>query len=109
MRTLKFMVDGQILIKDPSCDFSNLVPGSKDCVGVEVSFSSDWNGYTKAVEFTSALGKQFPPRILVGGRSCMVPAEALARRVFKVRIVGKKGDGKMMTNKVEVKQNGGKE
>ena len=108
MRTLKFIVDGQILKQDPSCNFENLVPGSAECVGIEVEFSSDWNGYSKVVEFTSALGKQYPPRILVGGRSCMVPSEALARRVFKIRIIGKQGDKKMQTNKFEVKQNGGK-
>lgn len=29
MRTLKFIVDEQIIRQDPNCDFSNLVPGSK--------------------------------------------------------------------------------
>lgn len=28
MRTLSFIVDKQIIRKDPECDFSNLVPGT---------------------------------------------------------------------------------
>lgn len=107
MRTLKFVIEDQILKPDPSCKFDNLVPGGKECVKLEFSFSSDWNGYAKAVEFTSALGKSFTPKLLVDGRACIVPTEALARRVFKVRVVGKKGETKIVTNKVAVKQNGG--
>ena len=28
MRTLSFIVDKQIITKDPECDFSNLIPGT---------------------------------------------------------------------------------
>lgn len=107
MRTLKFVVDGQIIKNDPDCDFSNLVPGGKECVKLEFSFSSNWNGYTRGVEFSSALGKKFPPKLLIDGKTCIVPTEALARRVFKVRVVGKKRNTTITTNKIEVKQNGG--
>jgi hypothetical protein len=108
LRTLKFIVKEQIIEQDPTCNFNGLVPGTDRYVKAEFSFSSDWNGYSKAVEFTSALGRPFPPRKLVDSKSCMIPAEALARRVFKVRVVGKKGEVYIQTNKVEVKQNGGK-
>lgn len=107
MRTLKFIVENQILKPDPGCDFSNLVPGGKECAKLEFSFSSDWNGYARGVEFSSALGKSFTPKALVDGRACIVPTEALARRVFKIRVVGKKGDTMITTNKLAVKQNGG--
>lgn len=108
MRTLKFIVDGQILKPDPSCGFKDLVPGSAECVKAEFSFSSDWNLYSKVIAFTSALGRQFPPQLLRDGRSCIIPKEALARRVFKVSVIGMNGDKKLTTNKVEVKQDGGK-
>ena len=107
MRTLKFVVDDQILKPDPSCNFNNLVPGGKECVKLEFSFSSNWNGYARGVEFSSALGKQYTPKVLVDGRSCIVPVDALARRVFKVRVVGKKKDETITTNKFAVKQSGG--
>lgn len=108
MRTLKFIVSSQIVAPDPDCDMSNLVPGGKECIKLEFIFSKDWNGYTKVVEFTSALGKEYTPKMLTDGRSCIVPAEALSRRVFKIRVIGKQGEKKMVTNKFAIKQNGGK-
>lgn len=107
MRILKFIVVGQIIKKDPDCDFNNLVPGSEEEVKAEFSFSKDWNNYARAIQFTSVMGKEYTPKLLTDRKSCMIPPEALARRVFKIRVVGKYGDKKLMTNKVEVKQNGG--
>ena len=107
MRTLKFIVDGQILKPDPNCDFTGLIPGSANYIKAEFSFSSDWNGFMKAVEFTSALGISFEPQLRADGKTCIVPVNALARRVFKIRVTGKQGKKKMTTNKVEVVQNGG--
>lgn len=28
MRTLSFIIDGQIIRKNPECDFNNLIPGT---------------------------------------------------------------------------------
>ena len=39
MRTLKFIVEGQIIKQDPNCDFSNLVPGTEGYLRAEFSFS----------------------------------------------------------------------
>ena len=39
MRTLKFIVDGQILRQDPTCDFSNIVPGTEGYLIAEFAFS----------------------------------------------------------------------
>ena len=39
MRTLKFIVEGQIIKQDPSCDFTNLVPGTEGYLRAEFSFS----------------------------------------------------------------------
>lgn len=108
MRTLKFIVDGQIIKQDPSCDFSGLVPGSKGYLQAEFSFSSEWSGYTKVAAFWSMLGKEYPPQFLADGRTCMIPAEALMRRTFKVQVLGRRTNDKTIaTNKLPVKQNGG--
>ena len=107
MRTLKFIVSGQIVKPDPSCDICNLVPGGEECVKLDFEFSKDWRGYAKGVEFTSAMGKEFPPKLLSDGKSCIVPTEALARRIFKIRVIGIQGDKKLVTNKLAIKQNGG--
>lgn len=108
MRTLKFIVDGQIIKQDPKCDFSGLVPGTSGYVQAEFSFSSDWAGYTKVAAFWSALGKEYQPQLLKDGKSCLIPAEALERRTFKVQIIGKGPNSKRITtDKVAVNQNGG--
>lgn len=107
MRVLKFIVEGQVIKQDPDCDFSGLVPGTKEYLQAEFSFSKDWNGYTKVAAFYSVLGKEYEPKKLIDGKYCLIPAAALERRVFKVRIIGKKKDSTMRSNKLAVKQNGG--
>lgn len=108
MRTLKFIVDGLIIKQDPNCDFENLVPGTDGYLEAEFTFSKEWDGFVKAASFYSALGHEYPARLLKNGVTCDIPKEALAKRVFKIRITGMQGKITMNTNKVEVHQNGGK-
>ena len=107
MRVLKFIVNGQIIEKDPNCDFSGLVPGTDGYLQAEFSFSHEWNGMAKVAGFYSAMGKEYPAKVLDGGTTCMIPAEALAKKVFKVQVMGRTLDSHIITNKVEVIQNGG--
>lgn len=109
MRTLRFIVDKQIIKRDPNCDFDNLIPGSEGYLQAEFIFSSDWNGCAKVAAFYSPMGKEYPPQVLTHGRTCMIPAEALAGSKFKVCVVGKKEGFRITTNKVTVSQKGGAE
>lgn len=106
MRTLKFIVENQIIKQDPRCDFTNLVPGTEGYIRATFSFSPEWNGYVKVAGFYSAMGSEYPPQPIVNG-CCIIPAEALKKQIFKIQIVGKKGDLKLTTNKVTVSQDGG--
>ena len=110
MKTLRFIVENQIIKKDPTCDFSDLVPGTKGYLIAEFSFSKEWDGMAKVVGFYSPLGREYPPRVLADGKTCVIPFEALEKRIFKVQVVGQglKFDQKLKTNKVAVYQNGGK-
>lgn len=107
MRTLKFIVDNLVIKPDPSCDFTGLVPDTEEYLQAEFSFSPEWNDYVKVAEFTSRLGREYPPQILEDGKTCIVPAAALKKRYFNIKILGKKDEKKMITNKVTVDQNGG--
>lgn len=108
MRTLKFNVDKQIVTQDPNCDFSGLIPGSEGYLQAEFSFSSEWRDCTKAVAFFSMMGKEYTPKLLKDGKTCVIPTEALANKNFKIMVIGQKKDGfKITTNKVTVSQNGG--
>lgn len=109
MRTLKFIVNKQIITLDPNCDLSGLIPGSEGYLQAEFSFSSEWKNCVKVAAFYSFLGKEYQPQLLKDGKRCMIPAEALKGRRFKVQVIGKDNDVKITTNKVTVCQNGGKE
>ena len=109
MRTLRFMIDKQIIRQDPDCDFTNLVPGSEQYLKAEFSFSPDWDGSKRVAAFYSRLGTEYPPQVLTDGKTCMIPSEALEKKIFKVRIYGINPvtKQKLITNKVVVDQNGG--
>lgn len=104
MRALRFIVDGQTIRQDPSCDFSGLVPGTSQCIQAEFAFSKEWTSVAKVAAFYSRLGTEYKPQALNDGRTCVIPTEALKKRMFKIQILGKNG---LVTNKVEVLQEGG--
>lgn len=107
MRTLKFIVDGQTIKPDPNCDFTGLIPGTDKYLQAEFDFSPAWDKCVKVVGFYSALGREYQPRILRDGKSCVIPKEALEKRVFKLKVVGKCDEYTVTTNKLAVGQNGG--
>lgn len=104
MRTLKFIVDGQTIKPDPKCDFTGLVPGTKQHLQAEFTFSNEWKNAAKVVGFYSRLGKEYPPQTLNRGRTCTIPIEALQKRIFKLKVIGQNG---LVTNKLTVDQKGG--
>lgn len=109
MRVLKFIVDGQIIKQDPTCDFDNLVPGSEGYLQAEFSFSPEWTGFAKVAAFFSVMGREYPPAVLKDGTTCTIPAEALKKQVFKIQVLGRgQNSAKLTTNRIEVRQNGGK-
>lgn len=108
MRTLRFIVNGQIITPDPNCDFSNLVPGTERSVIAEFIFTTEWKEHIKVAAFYSMLGYEYPPQILDINNRCIIPSEALGRRRFKIRVVGRKGMSKLATDKITISQTGGK-
>lgn len=106
MRTLKFIVSGQLINPDPKCDFSGLVPGTEGFLQAEFVFSREWNDCVKVAGFYSLMGTEFPPQLLINN-TCVIPKEALAKKIFKIKVIGKKDDFKITTNKISVVQNGG--
>lgn len=108
MRTLRFIVEDQIIKQDPTCDFTGLIPGTEGYVQAEFIFSKEWMGCTKVASFWSGTGIEYPPEVLQDGKTCMIPAEALKKQYFKVQVIGRRNNFKILTNKVLVNQNGGK-
>ena len=106
MRTLKFIVDGQILRQDPTCDFNNIVPGTEGYLRAEFAFSQEWDRTVKVVSFTRG-NKEFTPQVLKDNKSCTIPSEALEWRIFQLKVIGRRSDFKIITNKIAVLQDGG--
>lgn len=106
MRTLKFIVDDQIITQDPKCDFSNLIQGTEGYLKAEFEFSSEWSGCVKVASFYGAKNQEYA-LILEDGKSCVIPEEVTKRPAFGVRVIGKNNQYKLVTNKAIVKQNGG--
>lgn len=107
MQTLKFVVNGQNISLDPSCDVNSLVPGTEGYLEASFSFSSEWNGCVKVAAFFSNLGREFTPQV-IDGSTCSIPPEALEKSVFKVQVIGKKDNYNIRTNRAIVHQRGGK-
>ena len=112
MKTLRFIVDDQIIRKDPNCDFSGLIPGSSGYLSAEFIFSKEWDGCLRVAGFFSPLGMEYTPRELGYGKTYVIPFEALRKRSFKIQVIGMKYENgktiRLRTNKVVVNQDGGK-
>ena len=105
-RILRFKVDGQLIEKDPTCDFSGLTPGTNGYLTAEFNFSREWDGCVKVVGFRSG-NNEYEPKVLRDGRFCIIDEDVLKRPMFYIYVVGKKGEYRIKTNEVAIKQNGG--
>lgn len=107
MKTLKFNVNRQNIVLDPSCNTDELVPGTTGYVEAVFTFSREWDGCVKVAAFYSNLGKEFGACVLKNGEVCEIPTEALQKDIFKIKVLGRKGDFNICTNKVAIHQRGG--
>ena len=112
MRTLRFIVDNEIIKQDPSCDFTGLFPGKNPNIKAEFVFSDEWKNTVKVAAFWSILDAEYEPQALTDD-CCEIPVEALSRASFKIQVHGKKkrpsfDKTTLSTNKLTIRQTGGK-
>lgn len=103
MRTLKFIIEAQNIRKDPDCDFSGLVKGTKGYLYAEFTFSKEYLGCGKMAVFEK-LGKRYPVKL--ENDTCEIPEEALTWDRFGVRVIGVRPDYRIQTKRLEVRQDG---
>lgn len=108
MRTLRFLVDGETIKQDPSCDFSGLFLDKNSEICAEFIFSSEWNDKVKVAAFWSMLDREYEPQALDDKNACVIPSEAFTRASFKIQVLGIGGRERFTTNKLVVLQTGGK-
>ena len=107
MRTLRFIVTGDKLSLDTTCNSEGLFPKRNPEVAAEFSFSPEWESRAKVVAFWSILDKEYEPQVLNDQNVCQIPEKALENPAFKVQILGKQRGRTFKTNKLTVYQRGG--
>lgn len=102
-RDLVFVVKDQELSKDPSCDFSGLVPGSSGYLRAVFTFHGLWDTLAKAAVFsTNGIESAMP----IINDSCVIPDSVLKEKSFFIRLVGKSSQQTLQTNRLVVNQLG---
>lgn len=101
MRVLDFIAGGQSLKRDPLCDFSGIVAGSRGYLQARFRFTKDWAGCKKVAVF-ACKGVEYP--VGLKDNMCTIPEEALAGSSVQVYIVGQRGDYRITTDKTAFSQ-----
>ena len=105
MRTLEFRADRQKLLKNPGCDFSEIVAGSTGYLRAKFYFSEEWEGTMKAASFYGEDYENEYAALLDENDECVIPSEVLTGKYFKVSVLGAKEPKYVIqTNKMKVKQ-----
>ena len=101
MRLLKFNIDAQRIQKDPNCDFSNIVAGTKGYLRAQFTFSPEWQDCLIVASFWRGKSEH---AVIVENGECMIPDEVLSGPTFRVSLIGQRGDYQITTNKEIVRQ-----
>lgn len=103
-RVLSFIVEGQSIKKDPNCDFSGLVTGTKGFYQAKFTFGKEWKDYKKIAVFRNRQVTKYVP--IMNG-VCEIPDEVVDSMLYYVSIIGKSGSTSIPTIEVSVRQNKG--
>ena len=103
MRVLSFNVDAQRISKDPDCDFSGLVPGSRNYLQARFSFSKEWDGCVLVARFWRGNNEH---AVFIKDNMCEIPSEVLTGKTFAVSVIGQRGGLRIPTNKIYIRQEG---
>lgn len=96
MRVLDFIAAGQTLRRDPQCDFTGIVSGSRGYLQANFRFSKEWTGCKKVAVFLCK-GTEYP--VGIKNNMCMIPWEALENtRVVQLYVIGRREGYQITTN-----------
>ena len=101
MRLLYFNVNAQKIEKAPNCDFSKLVAGTSGYLRAHFTFSPEWNDCIKVARFWRGK-KEYA--VILQNDECDIPAEALKGSTFRVSALGQRGDYRITTNEIPIRQ-----
>lgn len=102
MRTLKYKVQGQKIIRDNTCDFSNIVRGTNNYINLIFEWDEDWKNKAKVISLRNAEGVE---KNLVINGSIALPEIVTNGSIFSFVLYGKDLEQKIQTNREYVEQN----
>ena len=103
-RYLSFIVEDKRIKKDPKCDFTGLVTGTKGIYMAKFSFDKDWREYRKVAVFRTTKITKYVP--IVNGM-CAVPDEVSDAMMYYVSVIGTGSSVSVPTTEVAVRQTKG--
>lgn len=106
MRELDFIVNGQTLMKDPLCDFTGLVAGTKGYLKLYFEFSPAWKNYKKAVRVKADSTVSYIP--IENGYANLDDFSAAHTRLT-ISVKGVDGDKVLTTDSVVISQKKGED
>lgn len=96
MRVLEFIAEGQKLRRDPNCDFTGIVAGSRGYLQARFRFSKEWSGCKKVAVFLCR-GTEYP--VGLKDNQCIIPWEALEdSRAVQLYVIGRREGYQITTN-----------
>lgn len=101
MRTLKYKVQGQKIIRDNTCDFSNIVRGTNNYINLIFEWDEDWKNKAKVISLRNAEGVE---KNLVINKSIALPEVVTNGSMFSFVLYGKDAVEKIQTNREYVEQ-----
>lgn len=101
MRVLSFNVDGQRISKNQDCDFTGLVAGTRNYLQAHFSFSPDWDGCNIIARFWRGSTEYAVP---IEDNICIIPSEVLARKSYGISVIGQRGDYRITSNRIYIRQ-----
>ena len=106
MRMLSFMVDGDTIVKDPTCDFRGLSSVKDEFVKAKFTFSEEWAGAVIVLGITS-FRYEYDPIIVGKDGRCQIPTKVFQRSIFDLQLFGRNREVRLKTNPLKINQNGG--
>ena len=101
MRILRYKVQGQNIIRDSTCDFSNIARGTNNYIKLIFEWDEDWRYKAKVISLRNANGEE----VNVVLQSKIVLQEKITNgSMFSFQIYGKEGEEKIHTNREYVEQ-----
>lgn len=97
MRELKFIVDQQLIRKDPDCSFSNIIAGTANYLQLSFSFDQDWEKCKKVIVFSDGAER-------LEANTFTIPKKYLGKMRIQFYLVGQYGDTRITTNTIQIRQ-----